>query len=398
MAMAAGWGFDVLLKDKDQRRSWYPPLAVTGGLLALLGLGVFFWTHFSPGSWEKFFTQISWLKKTMSGLDPGLRDMLSRDSGMHISVSLLAGALFFSLVGGCFLLKNNIRKWGILLLCVAEMSLFASLNRPTFSISSWENKTAALQEFNSAHPDGLRCYGTSSDSLIGGGEDIWEYEPMVLRRYGQFVAESQGLEDNRLFSVMPVFTSFTRIFGLIRLRYLLNETPQGLSCQQLPFPTLARFQWINDWEIPPGKEAVRKELFKPNFDFFHKVFLENEPPFPRGAAGGPVSLFWHERDSEHIEIQASLEKPSVLLVTDNYSEGWHALPLDKDFRNAYQVVPGDYFLQAIPLGAGRHHFMLEYQPTAFSLGIKISILSGFLYLVVLYRLWRERDKAGIRVP
>jgi uncharacterized membrane protein YfhO len=108
-------------------------------------------------------------------------------------------------------------------------------------------------------------------------------------------------------------------------------------------------------------------------------------------------LDWHEWDSEHIEVQAALDKPSLLLVTDNYSEGWHALPLEKDLQNSYQVVPGDYFLQAIPLGAGRHHFMLEYKPSAYSLGLRISALSGFLYLFVLYELARRCKKTRTRI-
>jgi hypothetical protein len=394
IAMAAGLGFDSLLKEKDQRRNWHYFFAVVGGLLAAIGLGFLFWVQVFPDSWERIFIQIPWLKKTMAGLDPSLRDTFTRDSCRHIAVSLLSGAVVSALLAGCFLFKKSFRNWGILLLCVFELLFFASMNRPTFSISTWEKKITALQEFNANHQTDLRIYGTSSDSLVGGGQDIWEYEPMVLRRYGQFVASSQGLEDNRLFSVMPVFSRFTPIFGLIRLKYLLSEGSPGLSCQQLPFPTLTRFQWIDHWEILTEPGAVRNELFQPRFDFFHKILLEKNPLFPLGLAGGGKSLSWHEWDSEHIEIEATLTKPSVLLVTDNYSEGWHAIPINKDLVNRYQVVPGDYFLQAIPLGAGRHHFMLEYKPSAFSLGLRISALSGFLYLVVLYELVRRRKRQG----
>jgi uncharacterized membrane protein YfhO len=84
------------------------------------------------------------------------------------------------------------------------------------------------------------------------------------------------------------------------------------------------------------------------------------------------------------------------LVTDNYSEGWHARPLDGTGNDSYKVLPGDYFLQAIPLGAGCHHFLLEYEPAAFSLGLRVTEISVFLYLAVLYWLWRKRDNFQAR--
>ncbi len=78
-------------------------------------------------------------------------------------------------------------------------------------------------------------------------------------------------------------------------------------------------------------------------------------------------------------------------MSDNYSRGWHALPLDKDGPRSYELIPGDYFLQAVPLGAGKHHFLLEYKPAAYSVGWVVTLISVFLYLAILCWLGQRRE-------
>ncbi len=391
IAMSAGAGLDALINEVRPWRVWIRPLGLVSLALLFLGLGLLGVLRLFPGIWVDFFSQISWLNKTMNGLDPIVRVTFGRDSGIHLAANLLVGSVLFALIGTLFSLENSWRNNGVLLLCVIELFVFARMNRPTFPMTDWEQKMAALKEFNATHSGEDRIYGTSSDSLVGGGDDIWEYEPLVLRRYGQFVASSQGLNDNRLFSVMPVFTRFAPIFGLVRLRYLLVENAKGIQFQELSFPRVARFQLFNQWDVLPDPATARKALFEPHFDYAHKVLLENIPSFPGNGGAKNAALAWNEIDSEHIEIRAEISKPAVLLVSDNYSRGWHALPLDKDGPRSYELIPGDYFLQAVPLGAGKHHFLLEYKPAAYSVGWVVTLISVFLYLAILCWLGQRRE-------
>lgn len=397
LSMTAGAGFDLFLRENDVRKKWIRPLAFVSLALLSVGLMVFLCAQFFQGFWDGLFFRINWLKKTMEGLDPVVRETFSKDSGIHLAVNLLVGSLVLGLLGLLFLLENKWRNWGILLLCVGELFIFARMNRPTFPISDWQNKIAALKEFYSSHPGEDRVYGTSSDSLVAGGRDIWEYEPLVLRRYGQFVASSQGLEDNRLYSVMPVFSRLTPIFGLVRLRYILEENPKGLQFQELPFPRLPRFKLFSQWRVLPDPETARRALFAPRFDFFRKLILEKAPPFSPAPSEKSGELAWNEIDSEHIEIKAEISNPCVLLATDNFSEGWRARALGDSAQKSYEVLPGDYFLQAIPLAAGKHHILLEYVPASFSLGLRVTLLSIFLYLVLTGWAWRRHLISRTRI-
>ncbi len=397
IATSAGAGFDFISKEIHSNRGRTRLFAFLGMGLLFLSLGLFFLVQGFPGLWDDLFFQISWLKKTMNSLEPSVREAFGRESGFHLAESLGVGAALFVLLAISFRMEAPWRNRAVLLLCVFELFFFAERNRPTFPISDWTHKEAALGEFWSNHPGEERAYGTSSDSLAVGGRDIWEYEPMVLQRYGQFVASSQGLEDNRLFSVMPVFSKFTPIFGLVRLRYLMNENPARLQFHELPFPSLKRFQLFDQWEVQPSDKSARQALFQPHFDFLHTVILEKNPPFQPEPGKSNGTLDWKEIDSEHIEVRAQVSKPSILLVTDNYGEGWHARALEESGQTQYEVIPGDFFLQAVPLGVGTHHFVLEYKPEAFWLGLRVTEISIFLYLAILYWLWRRRKMTQARI-
>ena len=90
-----------------------------------------------------------------------------------------------------------------------------------------------------------------------------------------------------------------------------------------------------------------------------------------------------------MEIEAELERPSVLLVTDAWTPAWRAVPLEAADKRSYQVMPANYALRAIPLDAGRHRLRLEYAPAAFRIGLIISALAWLGLGAGALVLWRK---------
>ena len=89
-------------------------------------------------------------------------------------------------------------------------------------------------------------------------------------------------------------------------------------------------------------------------------------------------------------MEANLPHPAILLITDAYSNGWRARPLEGSAQRAYTVVPATYVLQAIPLSQGHHRIQIEYRPVGFRVGAWISLaaLLGFVS-VVGYHVWKN---------
>ena len=102
------------------------------------------------------------------------------------------------------------------------------------------------------------------------------------------------------------------------------------------------------------------------------MVLESEPlPGPvKSAPTGTVKVVGSTSDTLTLEIETP--QPAILLVTDLYSRDWHVRSLDASMQAKYEIMPANYVLRAVPLAAGHHRILMEFVPTAFSLGLSIS--------------------------
>jgi hypothetical protein len=386
LALLAGIGLDQLLKSpKSPRWLLFFPLCL-GILLPGLGLLI----HQSAakgleGFWGHWFTTLHWLVKDVASMDAASRGKYALESGFQASRSLWISGGIFLLMAFLLKLKNWKPKaiYALVALSILELFFFARANRPTFELSLFHQKIDALRDFYSKFRGDYRVYGTGSASLLTGGFEIWEDEPMVLGRYGRFVCESQGISENRLFSVSPVFQKFPAQLALLRLKYrvFIDENPIRIS--PFPFKPLPRMLLMNDWAVEPDRQNILKALYSPKFNPGRKVYLETDPGFPPRPGRNRGKVNWRDLSTEEIEINAEVQKDCILLITDNYSRGWHIVSLPGLDSFLPPILPGDTFLTAVPLKAGKHHFLLEYKPLAFEAGKWVSIASLILYVGML---------------
>ncbi|HJT23569.1 MAG TPA: hypothetical protein VJ873_03280 [bacterium] len=396
LALLAGMGMDQILRQKKIPR-WMVLFSLsTGVTLAAGGTFIYVSAQSTAGYWNGWFSTVHWLQKNLALMGDAQRQTYVLQAGRQSARALWIG-------GGTFLavalllklpIENAQRAFALTALCLLELFLFARANRPTFDLAGLEKKFEIVRDFYSENPGEYRVYGTGSASLVTGLDDIWEDEPMVLGRYGRFVCRSQNLSENQLFSVVPIFQKFPPLLGMLRLKYrfFMNEDPVRIA--PFPFKSLPRMLLVNDFRTIPDGHRLLDGMFNESFDPSRQLFLESNPlppPMP-GKPEGKVA--WRDLSTDQVEITADLPKSELLLISDNYSEGWHARALPDSTQGRYQVMPADYFLKAIPLSQGKHHLVLEYRPTIFVIGKWVSIVSCILYVVLL--LWDRRNRPFLK--
>jgi hypothetical protein len=178
------------------------------------------------------------------------------------------------------------------------------------------------------------------------------------------------------------------------LKDILSDDGQALHGYGLSFPIMPRMALVYNWDIQPDSGMELKTIMDKNFDPSQKVLLETIPGISSMPGDEKGGLRWIDRSTDEVEVEAKTNQPCILLVTDNYSLGWRVDAQTDSDQKDYQVLPGDYFLRAIPLGAGHHHFVLKYQPLSFEIGKWVSLLSCFLYIAILLHLWRRHYILG----
>ncbi|MBI5209642.1 MAG: hypothetical protein HY927_06705 [Elusimicrobia bacterium] len=406
LSRLGGAGLETLLKGGPRPKAVV--LGILGASIVLAAAGFWGWSSGGQGPagacWARLLGAVDASKE--SHLVPAglLRQPLFLAGSLAFaSQRLLDGAGLLALSAGLLWLGSRSRRpaAALGLLAVVELAVFAAGStavmraEPSYP-SQWKKR---LEQ----NPGDYRVLhvGTRFPNIAmhHGTYDVLGYGPLPLRRYGQFLAWTQGIDPAKMLAY-PVVRRVDRIFEMLRLRYVFAGGPDG-SVSELPSP-MPRLQLVREWTLASGPQEALAGLARPGFDPRRSVILESRPdPEPAGPAraGSPVSKGGLapggqvvagagrsplaadgtakvvRSSTDEAEIVADLARPSLLLITDSYSRGWRARPLEAGPQDRYQVLPADFILMAVPLAAGRHRFLLEYAPASLRAGAWLSAVS-----------------------
>ena len=303
----------------------------------------------------------------------------------EVAARSLWKAAFVMLLAGGILASARYRPrlaWGVVLLVIVEMFLYAQSTLETFDPGGAVNERVAA--FLESRPGDYRILNTDASyaAMSMGTIDIWGDDPSVLRRYAEFVAMTQGIPPDRVRQDIPLAHPHP-LLRLLRLRYIFSKDEHGqLKVTEMLAP-LPHVFLAHRYQVHPGRDAIFAAMNDARFNPAEEVVLETEPrPLAlEQTTVGRAEVIRRTSDSLHIEAETG--SPAILVVTDPYAEGWRAVSLPGSAQTHYEVLPANYCLRAIPLGAGRHRLQLVFEPAAFVWGKWISLGSLLVYLGVL---------------
>ncbi len=123
--------------------------------------------------------------------------------------------------------------------------------------------------------------------------------------------------------------------------------------------------------------SLAKILEDPQFDPRTSAVTTDEitQEFVPTSLSSKVEIVNHGDDQ--VIIQTSTDEPNFLVIADTYDPGWRAT-IDGQRTNIYSVNGA---LRGLIVPAGNHRITMLYRPTAFVLGLKLSIIS-FIVIVI----------------
>jgi hypothetical protein len=382
MAMLAGIGLDHLLKSPRENKWWALGLLITGFIIGSVALEIRSSAHSSePTTWWTRAMQSVYATQETYPPPTTYTDPASiKKSAAFASHCLFIAAAEFLVVSGLFFLAGTSRKmvYALAFMSIVEVFLFARTTRATFEFS--DTQSPNLRAFLDKHPGDDRIFyqRTPNMAMWLGKEDVWGYSPSTLKRYAEFMAFTQGQPPDGV-TLYVEMSQFHPLHAMLRWRYAFIETKEGdriLTAKSV----MPHLQLIQEYQVVHGRDAIFQAMTSPTFDPQQQVILETEPsPAPTSFPERGTATVVNSSPGQ-LTVEADLPRPAILLITDAYSNGWRAQPLEGSAQRAYEVLPANYTLQAVPLSAGHHHFQLEYLPAAYQKGKWISIVSiiGFL--------------------
>jgi hypothetical protein len=338
-----------------------------------------------------------------------ITDKLVRDSGTFAAWQFCHSAVTLLCMAAALLAMRWWRHAAYLLagVTIVEMVIFAnSLFVTTSMYQPYPSNWAAARH---GDPAGYRYLDPTLEfpgtALVYDFDDLYGYDPITLKRYADLISISQDVDPDRTNFIPQVSkVRYLGILQMLRCHYAFYFDPRvNADGSPVCVPLISEFpdpmpevQLISQYHLAPSRDEVAAELRSNSFNPRQLVVLESKPD-PEPAPGpGRTSPGWVEvvgRSTDWLEIKAKLYQPAILLVTDAYSSSWRARPLEADPpQGAYNVMPANCALRAIPLAAGNHHFLLEYAPTGYKIGKWVSIVSLLAWLYLMFRCWRRRGQ------
>ncbi len=378
--LLAATGFDRLLGGTRIGRAFIA--AVFAGAVAL---GLTAWWAGSTGSWPVLMNAArvsgeSYLFPQLYS-DTEFITQSQKLAATSLGIAAAACAIFGGILVGA---RHNSRAlFGIIPLAAAEMLVFASNARPTSDSSAIVN--AEEKQFLADHPGDYRIMNVNNPNtaMILGAQDLWGYDATVMRRYAEFMTWTQGGDPNKAMSYVKL-VQFDPLFAMLRERFIFAERGSKFVMEEAP-AVLPHLQLISSYRVLQNRDTIFEAMHSEGFDPTREVILESEPEPKPVANDGTARIT--ETTTDSLTIEANVEQPSILLITDAYAASWRAITLPGSAQAHYNLLPANYVLRAVPLAAGHHLLRLEYRPIAFAIGNWISLISvvAFLAAVVRYR-------------
>jgi hypothetical protein len=392
LVMLAGVGLDHLLRSEKTSR--IPALlsvlsaAVIGGLSLAVRVGS---SAGDPnGWWARLMASVYGTGESLLPLEVRGKAALFREAGRDTAASLAWAAAVLLVAAAFFYWSRRSRTacYAFVAMAILELLLFVRWFRPTFPLA--EAIPPIYEQFARARPGDGRVFNMNyPDKCMSAGLDaIWGYDPIIPKRYAELVFYSQGKDPDKA-GQQITFEKIPRLYSMLRLTYLLQPEDDSLRYRQLADP-MPRLKLISRYRVVAGRDRILADMTAASSDFGSEVLLESEPRVSPDSTGPPGTVRLVDASTDRLEIEADLERNSILLITDGYAGGWRVRALSPGPQDSYQVMPADYALRAVPLKAGSHHFVVEYSPGAFRIGRVISAGSWLVFLGVAVVLFRSR--------
>ncbi len=379
LALFAGYGIDRVLRERavPMRAVWFGGAVTIALFAAAMMIG-----------------KVDWTRVTTAVLATGQtyadRRALPASQAFASLGLVIAGVTLAAAVSLAFWTRREPRVVFLLgALAIGEVFAFARMQRTTFE--STQLVVPQLRQFLAEHPGEYRILDlwNPNTAMSMRTFDAWGYDPGVTRRYAEFVTWSEG-GDPDLATNYVTFRRFHPLLSMLRVKYAVAvEEDNVMTIRLVGAPPLRRLELVGSYQIHRQRTEILRAMEKASFDPRKEVILEREPDPAPVAAGTQGSARVVREGTDFVEIDADVASPSILLVTDAWTPGWHATPLEGSSQTRYELLPANYALRAVALGQGRHRLRLEYAPLVFQVGAAVSAMAWTAWIVVGFLLWRR---------
>lgn len=416
VAVLAGMVIDRLqAPDASSRRAAWLAVALSGVLALAYAVGAA-----RPGFWPRVLGWLPAQIELRAILDPQYAPTLQA-----VSLTMLPYAVALFLLGvGLLVVRRGRGVLALGVVILALLDLYAFNANQIFDSAQVDPASQYQMPFlDTVGAGGLGSWRAEMPDIAGnvnsanvvGVESLSGYNPLLLQRLLDYVA------------ILPSVNS--RLFDALNVRYLILtdafQTPATpprtfadvvawWSAGTIAIPpqpldpaqwsrvattpdsryalwenraALPRFWGVDAYRVLPDAAARLAALRVPDFEPTRVALLETEPGGAlTGRLAEPVSVDSYRNNGFQVRAEA-VGSDALMLISVPYHPGWRAF-VDNQPATVY---PADHVFMAVRVPQGVHTVRLDFAPTAWMVGLWVTLLAlaGCVVLLALDA-WRAR--------
>jgi len=291
----------------------------------------------------------------------------------------VSGLIFFGLGAGKIRLSNRVFPLLMLGVVLFDLWLFHSKYVVTVNMkdSQWSSEMVDLLKRDKSFYR-IATFTRREDDLQRGMRyqisNVGGERPLILSYYQEFFnANNDRPLDLIQDRVIP--EKVTPLLALVNVKYLLEERRAFLandekSRLEINKEFLPRAYIVHRAVYLPGRAMLLGTLL--NEDFPHQEIVLFQGPWreiTHKPSPGPERCQIATYEINRVVIEASLQYPGYLILSDTFYPGWVAY-VDGAKK---EIVRANYVLRAVALDEGEQRIEFVFRPASFLIGAAISV-------------------------
>ena len=282
---------------------------------------------------------------------------------------------------------------GLIGLCVIDLISFCFPMLQPIDIQMIEERGKTLTPI--AESNNLNRAMIMGPCFIGnaglwyGFRDIQGYDPLILKRYMEYINCSQGLRpDPKVVNLHYVRDVRNNLIRMLNLEYVVDCGRQRILKMQEVVPSA----YLVHSSVIKAHDEVLGFMMSSDFSPLEQVVFEEKRGNMREAlrrTGAQIrdQVQLSRKGSDDMKIRVQTNAPAYLVLGEIYYPGWKAF-VD---GNEKPLLRADYLFRALYLDPGTHLIRLCFSPQSFLLG---AIISLACMVVVLSTMLCNRRRCG----
>jgi uncharacterized membrane protein YfhO len=331
-----------------------------------------------------------------------------------VRLSLLTGAGFFVLVTALIHLRHKHLlgpTWLVATLLLVGAADLWSFSNPMVRTTNLDLSTTKLGLLESPRADREICRIITmdnlflpNDGLLYGYQDIQGYDPLILKRYLEYINKSQNMDmapeavnvqyikqlDNPLLRMLNLKYSIQDDTRLFKLEHYQPRAFIVHKARTLPSQQVLDFMMSHNFDL---EEVVIFEEGEQTEAFFQQntATTGNDLNF-KATEGNPDTISEHCRivhyGSDEIALTVSMNDAGYLVLSELNYPGWKAYVNGKKVS----ILTGNYIFRVLPLPKGDHDILLKFDPDSFKIGLIISVGSILFFLLFQFSVFVRKKR------